>query len=52
MVRIALGVFAPFAAAGALLLAVTGDPSPAVMLLGTAIATVAMIAVLREALRP
>lgn len=52
MVRIALGVVVPFAAAGALLFLATGDPSPAVMLLGTAIATVAMIAVLREAMRP
>lgn len=52
MLRIALGVFLPFAGAGALLFLVTGDPSPAVMLLGTAIATIAMAAVLRAALRP
>lgn len=51
MLRISAAIVTPFAAAGLLVRAATGDPSPLVMLLATGIATAAMAAVVREGLR-
>jgi hypothetical protein len=51
MLRLGLGILLPFAAAGGILTLTTGDPSPGVMLIATAVASIAMIAVTREALR-
>lgn len=50
MLRLSLGITTPFAAAGLLLPAATGDPSPFVMLRATGITTVAMTGVIRAAL--